>query len=343
MPSDDKRIDARKVQRLGTSSLVVTLPKQWTSRVNLKPGDTVYVIIEEDSLRIVPGFPKRAKGGARLELKGEMAERVAPFVSTCLYTLGYSDVDIKLERADLTVINRVLNSAARLLGAEAACQGGNVIKFSVVVDADKVDINSQIISMVRNLALLVEALGRVAGRGSRIGLDDIELLFNELTRAQHFVTRQIVSYLRSGRRPLGVSSPPYSVLLAASMLSEAGLIALRAARKLAELEPDSEVAEWVRVMASRVRRIVERLGDQLLDPDVSGVLGVLGEIRRLREEAVSKLDTPVRAYLASKIEDFLDVLGIVALVVLCTAISRQIESGEAGGGPGEDTASVSSR
>jgi len=341
MPPDDKRIDSRKVQRLGTSSLVVTLPKQWTSRVNLKPGDTVYVIIEEDSLRIVPGLPQRERGRAYLELKDDIAEKVAPFVSTCLYTLGYNDVDIKLEKADLTVINRVLNSAARLLGAEAACQGGNVIKFSVVVDSDKIDINSQILSMVRNLALLVEAVGRAAGRGSRVGLDDIELLFNELTRAQHFVTRQIVSYLRSGRSPLGVSSPPYSVLLAASMLSEAGLIALRAARKLVDLEPDSDVAAWVREMASRVRGIVERLGEELLEPSVDGVLVVLDEVRALREEAVSRLDDPIRAYLASKIEDFLDVLGIVALVVLCTAISRRVESGR-GGGPGEDTASVSS-
>jgi len=342
MASDDKRVDSRKVQRLGTSSLVVTLPKQWASKVKLKPGDTVYVIIEDDSLRIVPGLPQRGRGQARLELRGDLAERVAPYVSTCLYTLGYSDVDIKLERADLTVINRVLNSAARLLGAEAACQGGNVIKFSVVVDSDRIDINSQILSMVRNLALLVEALGRAAGRGSRVGLDDVELLFNELARAQHFVTRQIVSYLRSGRSPLGVSSPPYSVLLAASMLSQAGLIALRAAKRLVDLEPDSEVASWVRSMASRVRRVVESLGEELLRPSAEGVLRVLEEVRALREEAVAKLDDPVRAYLASKIEDFLDVLGIVALVVLCTAISGYVTS-EPGGGPGEDTASDSSR
>ncbi len=46
---------ARKIQKFGTVTLTVSLPKKWVRQKNLKKGDQVFVIVEGDSLRILPG------------------------------------------------------------------------------------------------------------------------------------------------------------------------------------------------------------------------------------------------------------------------------------------------
>ncbi len=46
---------ARKLQKFGTVTLTISLPKKWVRQRNLKKGDQVFVIVEGDSLRILPG------------------------------------------------------------------------------------------------------------------------------------------------------------------------------------------------------------------------------------------------------------------------------------------------
>ena len=46
-------IEARKVQKLGNTSLVISLPKKWVNKLKLSQGDILYIKAEDDdSLRI---------------------------------------------------------------------------------------------------------------------------------------------------------------------------------------------------------------------------------------------------------------------------------------------------
>ncbi|MEM3226367.1 MAG: AbrB/MazE/SpoVT family DNA-binding domain-containing protein, partial [Saccharolobus sp.] len=55
--SEDKisrDIETRKVQRLGSSSLFITLPKKWINKWGIKPGDKVILeALDDGSLRLV--------------------------------------------------------------------------------------------------------------------------------------------------------------------------------------------------------------------------------------------------------------------------------------------------
>src|SRR3990170_6253366 len=54
-------IEPRKVQRLGYSSLGVSLPKDWAKSAGIEPGATVLVVKEDDgTLRIRTGEPASA-------------------------------------------------------------------------------------------------------------------------------------------------------------------------------------------------------------------------------------------------------------------------------------------
>ncbi|MFX0210530.1 MAG: AbrB/MazE/SpoVT family DNA-binding domain-containing protein, partial [Candidatus Hodarchaeota archaeon] len=46
---EDRRVEARKIQRAGYSSLSVSLPIDWAKEVKLKQGDTVFFTREKDN------------------------------------------------------------------------------------------------------------------------------------------------------------------------------------------------------------------------------------------------------------------------------------------------------
>ncbi|MFP3260656.1 MAG: AbrB/MazE/SpoVT family DNA-binding domain-containing protein, partial [Sulfolobus sp.] len=49
-----KDVETRKVQRLGSSSLFITLPKKWINKWGIKPGDKIIMEISDDgTLRLI--------------------------------------------------------------------------------------------------------------------------------------------------------------------------------------------------------------------------------------------------------------------------------------------------
>ncbi|MEM0205160.1 MAG: AbrB/MazE/SpoVT family DNA-binding domain-containing protein, partial [Nitrososphaerota archaeon] len=55
-------IEIRKLQKVGTATLTVSLPKKWVLKKGLKPGDRVTLIENEDgSLRLDVGDVKTAE------------------------------------------------------------------------------------------------------------------------------------------------------------------------------------------------------------------------------------------------------------------------------------------
>ncbi len=89
-------VETRKIQRLGSSSLVVTLPKIWTRKNGLKPGDPIYLIDEGGHLKIMPGAHKGPCLNEELETKynGVLREVGLSEILKCAYLNGYSRVRI---------------------------------------------------------------------------------------------------------------------------------------------------------------------------------------------------------------------------------------------------------
>jgi len=88
--------EVRRVQRLGGSSLVITIPKQWARRMSIKPGDQVAIIDEGDALRIVP-LELVTRDGRILKVKlNPVIERVGyGNIAACAYSLGYAGLSLE--------------------------------------------------------------------------------------------------------------------------------------------------------------------------------------------------------------------------------------------------------
>jgi AbrB family looped-hinge helix DNA binding protein len=88
--------EVRRVQKLGGSSLVITIPKHWARRMSIKPGDEVAVIDEGDTLKIAP-LELVARDGRVLKVKlNTVIERVGyKNIAMCAYSLGYAGLSLE--------------------------------------------------------------------------------------------------------------------------------------------------------------------------------------------------------------------------------------------------------
>ncbi|MEB2836302.1 MAG: AbrB/MazE/SpoVT family DNA-binding domain-containing protein [Desulfurococcales archaeon] len=96
--------EIRRVQRLGGSSLVVTIPKHWARRMSIGPGDEVAVIDEGDSLKIAPLTPaSRKRRILRVKLNPAVLRLGPSRVASCAYIAGYAGVSLEWNPRSLRV------------------------------------------------------------------------------------------------------------------------------------------------------------------------------------------------------------------------------------------------
>jgi len=86
----------RKVQRLGGSSLIITLPKQWAKKLGIKVGDEIQVVEDGDRLLIVPRDPYAEERASTVTIRYNGAARSAgaSTILGCAFAHGYSRVEI---------------------------------------------------------------------------------------------------------------------------------------------------------------------------------------------------------------------------------------------------------
>jgi len=129
----------RKLQRLGLSSLVVTLPRRWVEAHGLKPGDLVYVIDEGDRLRIVPAQPSEARRSYRFDAYKLAMPQLASAALTCLYVNNINDVVMDLKGMGEEGLKQLKQTSMRLLGLEVTQLDSERASVRIVLDDSRAD------------------------------------------------------------------------------------------------------------------------------------------------------------------------------------------------------------
>ncbi|MDP8002578.1 MAG: AbrB/MazE/SpoVT family DNA-binding domain-containing protein [Caldisphaera sp.] len=93
---------SRKIQRLGGSSLIITLPKQWAKKLGLKVGDELKILEEGDHLKLVPSDSKAAIKAETISIKyNGIARSAGPkLISDCAFIHGYKRLSINTKGLD---------------------------------------------------------------------------------------------------------------------------------------------------------------------------------------------------------------------------------------------------
>jgi len=210
-------VEIRKVQRVGHSTLTVSLPRDWVRQVGLKQGGIVTLRLSEfGELVVTPGTDFEAdemtvcKINADACKDGELLARMI----TGNYILG-RDTTIVSSSKDLTPdqLNAIRDSTRRLSGLGIVEQTANEAMIQCFLDPSKFSVTA-LISRLHKVAvsMLDRALQALMERKYPLALEVLELE-NEADRLYWLILRQIfraISRIPLSRH-LGMESATHAV------------------------------------------------------------------------------------------------------------------------------------
>jgi phosphate uptake regulator len=185
----------RKVQKLGLSSLGISLPKGWAKGLALEAGSTVVVHPEEDgSLRITTDSfkPRIAPRECVVDADNCTQEGYLERLILAGYMVGCSTIRVKargeLEQGRLDEVQRALS---KLTGVTPVDQGTKYLTLENFAEPSKFPVEG----LIRRLQFLVSRMQdltfQMASKGGDVR-DQIRSSRQEVERLYNFVVRQLL-------------------------------------------------------------------------------------------------------------------------------------------------------
>ncbi len=210
--------ETRKVQLTGGATLIVSLPKEWTRQVNLRPGDEVIVLPQLDkSLLIVPKkalrFP-HFEANINLREVNELNQSKIERLLIAYYLAGVDILRIEFD-GDMPEIRRLIKKIIRekLTGIEIIEESRDQLVLQNLVSTIDTDIHSLIVKMLKSIINMLNDLKVGLEKRDTLILNDIIDRDEEVDRFYWFIRRLLKKTLASGLLMISISiRDPRSIL-----------------------------------------------------------------------------------------------------------------------------------
>jgi AbrB family looped-hinge helix DNA binding protein len=192
-------IEKRRVQRTGSSSYIITLPKEWVEAVKLKSGD--YVIVEKhgDKLILIPPTlePSQLKITIRV-YPGVDAMQVFRVILAA-YINGYNTISLVFDKA-IPELPKFINDVKSLVrmklpGIEVVEEQYGALTFKVLLSVQEMPL----ISAIRRLHVIVNSMIQdtitLLSTGDLSVAQGIIQRDDEADRFHHMINRELATAL----------------------------------------------------------------------------------------------------------------------------------------------------
>jgi len=153
-------LESRKVQRVGSSSLAVSLPAEWVKEVGLKKGELVFLKEDEDGiLKIMSSGQIQKKSASTIEVNGDFCKdsKMLGRVLMGIYSLGYDSAKIvSARRLSSEQVNTIRKTARQLMGMGIMEETPNSILVQCSIDPTKFPIKT----LIRRLFIISSTMYR---------------------------------------------------------------------------------------------------------------------------------------------------------------------------------------
>jgi phosphate uptake regulator len=270
--------EVRKVQQVGYSTLVVSLPREWVKEVGLKQGDSVSITREEDgTLRVVPGTVPEETRALRCVIDAEKCreKRLLTRVITGLYIIGYDTIHVTA-RHELSQehIEEVRQTAQRLTGISIVEQTLRSATLQSFVDPTRFPVYG----LLRRLHVITSSIRDGAVRALQEKRPELAVsamqMEDEVDRIYWLVVRQLLSAARvpGVMKKIGVETPLH-------------LVGNRTVAKALE-----NIGDYSEDLARAVHELLEAKIE--LEADLSeGIANLFTLVRRIQDQAIQALTT----------------------------------------------------
>ncbi len=290
-------MEIRTLLRLGKSSLVVVLPKDWLRELNLKAGDKVIVAQEEDgSLKISPSNAdlkySHSKTAIIINADGCNHDNLLERILVANYLVGNDIIRVTSKKQILTPshMKTIRKIVSKLRGVEIVEQTPSHLLLQCV--ADPVKFTSQSI-LNRMLSLIISSLDYTK-RGlldaNEEYIKEVQYIEEEIDRLYWLAIRQILAVQRnrSLAKEVGIESPLH-------------LIGNRTIVKMLELA--SDFLEDISKDSLELIKWREKLKKEIIQ-EISGLIDKLEDFSSDIIRAYSGLDLKTANIVLNQLEDF---------------------------------------
>ncbi|MEM1674296.1 MAG: phosphate uptake regulator PhoU [Candidatus Bathyarchaeia archaeon] len=337
-------MESRKLQRVGRSTITVSLPNKWIKENGIRPGDIVFIVPEKDgTLRIVlrerfsqEKFEEEYVINADACTDTGLLERMV----VGAYLLGKNVIRItsanKIEKAHMDEIRRIVR---KLVGLGILEETENNVLLHCSLDETKFKFDM----LIRRLALLVltvfsEAMRALLKNDKRLAQEAIERE-NEVDTIYYLAIRLLLSAqereeVREQTGLTDIRFLPAARLLLQS-LELVGDISEDIAKKVISLRDSGETLseediEKIYNIGEKVQEIVKTSVESLFTGDVKLANTIL-EMKRSLKNEIEKIfyELPKVPYLraiVSSISNIMHIGSISAEIAINRAIGEQSES-----------------
>lgn len=192
--------EIRKVQQVGYSTLVVSLPREWVKQVGLKQGDPVSFTREGDgSLRLFPGISSSRKEPVKCIIdvgKMDGTDLVARII-TGTYIIGYDIVQIKTKNElSRELLSEIREATQRLTGISIVEQTLNQVTIQNFVDPTRFPVEGLLRRIYTITLAMYDATVRAVKEGRRDLTLEVIQMESEVDRIYWLVVRQLLLAVR---------------------------------------------------------------------------------------------------------------------------------------------------
>ncbi|AWR95988.2 AbrB/MazE/SpoVT family DNA-binding domain-containing protein [Acidianus brierleyi] len=153
-----KDIETRKVQKLGSSSLFITLPKKWINKWSIKPGDKILIEVSDDgSLKLLAEKVKLIINKKSIKIDVDSLKQPMPSIIPCLYSLGYDEIVFESKKPLMQKdIEDIIDVTKQMVGSEVTEASDGRIKVECLLDSEKVGLESLLRRMLNVISKKVD-------------------------------------------------------------------------------------------------------------------------------------------------------------------------------------------
>lgn len=190
-------METRKVYVSGGSTFVVSLPKKWVKKANLKSGDSLVVTEQDGSLLIETRVTEKESTIREIKISQIISSEALERIIIALYLTGYDTIKIKLDKKDHIQYREAIREILDyLMGIEIVDDTHDSMTLEIMLDHKRM-MTSQVLQRMFsiNKSMLLDISKSFKNRDVGLAKDAIARE-REVDRLYFLVVRQLKSAVR---------------------------------------------------------------------------------------------------------------------------------------------------
>jgi len=292
---EESALEVRRLQKIKGGSFTLSLPKEWVEKRDMKSGEQLAVVEEEDgSIRIFPiALAAERLFEVTLNLEDYPSLRALEYVIGTYYIQGAHKVTIaSKETISAEDKQRLKLLRIELPGMEVAEEKSDRLSFQVLIDPSIFSLESLIEKTASfSLHLQEDAVRSLLKRDFQLAAEVMERS-KEALRHYRMTIRQVAlaSLSKTLAKKVGVRSCQECITFAlvARDLNRLVYHSASIARHVSALKEEKEVSEEILDTVADMSKVIyemqEKAVQAFLKKDVKLAITVMGQMKRLREK-----------------------------------------------------------